>query len=289
MAVLFTNKYIQELQANSDVEGIYEDVIGKATATQTNATWGLARLSSKNKLKYKKVILRRITHTIVYKGVYLDHEDFGGRAKWGATFGGYPDIDDNGHGTHCAGIAAGNTYGVAKHANIIAVKVMNENKARASDALSGLDYIQDSFKICGHPSIVSISITWPKFTPLDDAVAQVSAGNDGKNASDYSPGCAPSAITVAASNIEDQQTWYSNYGSSVDIFAPGDDIVSAFIGGIHATAVQSGTSMAAPYVSGLAATLRALGHFTADEMRNMLHYLALKKVLSDVSTNLILA
>ncbi|KAG6872047.1 hypothetical protein C0995_013599 [Termitomyces sp. Mi166 len=260
----FTDKDIQELQANSDVEGIYEDIAGNGAVDQTNATWGLARLSSEKKLKYWNVIATNFTYHYYYKsgkgvdiyiqrGVYVNHTDFGGRARWGKTFGGYPDIDDNGHGTHCAGIAAGNTYGVAKHANIIAVKVIDKNLyGWVSDMIDGLDYVQESVKASGNPSIVSASLTWEAFLPLDQAVAKLTAenilliaaaGNYATDASLFSPGRAPSAITVAASNITDYQTAMSNYGPAVDLFAPGEDIVSTWIGNEKATKVASGTSM----------------------------------------------
>ncbi|KAG6886911.1 hypothetical protein C0995_003353, partial [Termitomyces sp. Mi166 len=254
----FTDKDIQELQANPNVEGIYEDIAGNGAIDQTNATWGLARLSSKKKLEYWNIIATNFTFHYYYgagqgvdiyivdSGVYINHTDFGGHAKWGKTFHGYPNMDDNGHGTHCAGLAAGTTYGVAKHANIIAVKVLDKN------LIYGLEYVQESAKASGHPSIVSASLTWAPFPPLDEAVAKLiaenillvtAAGNGAKDASLFSPGHAPTAITVAASNITDQQTSWSNYGPAVALFAPGENIVSTWIGKRKATQVRSGTSM----------------------------------------------
>ncbi|KAG6900417.1 hypothetical protein C0995_003689 [Termitomyces sp. Mi166 len=262
----FIDKDIQELQANPNVEGIYEDIAGNGAVYQTNATWGLARLSSKEKLEYWNIIATNFTFNyypsagqgvdiyVIDLGVYVNHTDFGGRARWGKTFGEYPDIDGHGHGTHCAAIAAGTTYGVAKHANIIAVKVIDERlHGWVSDMIYGLDYVYESVKASGKPSIVSASLTWDAFLPLDRAVAKLTAenillfaaaGNDATDASLFSPGRAPSAITVAASNITDYQTAKSNYGPAVDLFAPGENIVSAWIGNEKATQVISGTSMA---------------------------------------------
>ncbi|KAG6887423.1 hypothetical protein C0995_015488, partial [Termitomyces sp. Mi166 len=235
----FIDKDIQELQANPNVEGIYEDIAGNGAVYQTNATWGLARLSSKKKLEYWNIIATNFTFNyypsagqgvdiyVIDSGVYVNHTDFGGRARWGKTFGGYPDIDGHGHGTHCAAIAAGTTYGVAKHANIIAVKVIDERlHGWVSDMIYGLDYVYESVK-----------------ASAENILLFAAAGNDATDASLFSPGHAASAITVAASNITDYQTAKSNYGPAVDLFAPGKNIVSAWIGNEKATQVISGTSM----------------------------------------------
>ncbi|KAG6872006.1 hypothetical protein C0995_013988 [Termitomyces sp. Mi166 len=178
----FTDKDIEKLQANPNVEGIYEDIAGNGAVYQTNATWGLARLSSAKKLEYWNIIATNFTFNylpsagqgvdiyVIDSGVYVNHTDFGGRARWGKTFGKYPDIDDNGHGTH----SAGTTYGVAKHANIIAVKVLDKNLyGWASNMLRGLDYIYESAKASGRPSVVSSSLTWNILLPLDRAVAKL--------------------------------------------------------------------------------------------------------------------
>ncbi|KAG6887127.1 hypothetical protein C0995_001231 [Termitomyces sp. Mi166 len=254
----FTNKQLQELQANSDVTGIYEDGVGGTAMIQ----------------------------------FILD--DFGGRAKWGKTLAGQPDIDENGHGTSCSGVAAGSSYGVAKHANIIAVKVFdNPSVVLTSDVIAGLDYIHDSVKTSHRPSVVNISLWFHASQLLDYAVTKLtrdniivvtSAGNFAKSASSYSPARVPSAITVAASNITDQQTSFSNYGPAVDIFAPGEDIVCPSIQDKYSTRVSFGTSYSAAYVSGLVATIYALGNFTTDEMKDALNSLALQGVLTNVYT-----
>ncbi|KAG6901052.1 hypothetical protein C0995_001390 [Termitomyces sp. Mi166 len=305
----FTEKQLQELQANPDVTGIYEDGLGGTAMIQTNATWGLARLSSKVKLQYTNVTATNFKFQyddnagkgtdiyVVDSGVYIDHDDFGGRARWGKTFSGQPDIDESGHGTSCSGLAAGSSYGVAKYANIIAVKVYSGKGGGgvlASNAIAGLDYVHESAKLSRHPSIINMSLWWHAYQPLDDAVVRLTkdnifvitcAGNFAQSASLYSPARAPSAITVTASNIKDQQSLFSNYGPAIDIFAPGESIVYPFIGDKHATRVGFGTSLSAAYISGLVATLQALQSYTIDEMKNKLDNLALKNVLKDVSSS----
>ncbi|KAG6860401.1 hypothetical protein C0995_011607 [Termitomyces sp. Mi166 len=299
----FTDNCIQELQANSDVEGIYEDGIGGinaasewAQAIQTNATWGLARLSSKTQLKYTNVTATDFTFYydpeagqssdiyVIDTGVYLNHTDFGGRARWGATFAGKPNVDENGHGTFCAGLAAGATYGVAKKANIIAVKVMNGTGIR------GLDYVHQTAQISGRSSVVSFSLTWEALQPLDDAVDKlahyeipvvVSAGNNATNASLFSPGRASSAITIAASNILDQQIVASNSGEAIFMFAPGSNIISAYIGNKDATAIHSGTSASAAYVAGIVASFQIHGKMSVNWMKFDLDVASLKGILKD--------
>ncbi|KAG6906165.1 hypothetical protein DXG01_015515 [Tephrocybe rancida] len=254
----FSTNELDALRAHPDVESISEDGIMSISTTQTNAPWGLARLTSSSKLVNQDP--SALTYTYNYEAragagvdIYVldltfgyNQSQFGGRARWGATFGDYSSADGNGHGTHCAGTAAGSQYGVAKAASIIAVKVLADN---------------------GRPTVVSMSLGGDAYTPVDDAVASltasgihviVSAGNDNKDAITASPARAPSAITVGASNVSDARAWFSNYGQVVDIFAPGQNITSAWIDGPTSSKSISGTSMAAPHISGLVAYLISL-------------------------------
>ncbi|KAG6886472.1 hypothetical protein C0995_007559 [Termitomyces sp. Mi166 len=193
MAVLvgtFTHEQIQTLQANPRVEGIYEDVIIKAAAIQTHATWGLARLSSTHKLQNQDPLAATFTYRyneyagenvdvyVLDSGVYVDHIDFGGRARWGPTFGGYSKKDETGHGTHVAGIIASNTFGVAKRANIIAIKILGgaKNHGYSSDLISALDYVFTSawvFHRKGRRSVVNISMNVPGSLPINSALAKL--------------------------------------------------------------------------------------------------------------------
>ncbi|KAG6896202.1 hypothetical protein C0992_009743, partial [Termitomyces sp. T32_za158] len=248
----FTDEEIEELRADSGVEAIYEDGVVKISGLQTNAPWGLARLSSRDRLfnqnsqatnfafAYKDGAGRGVDVYVLDTGIFIEHADFGGRARWGATFGNYRDGDYNGHGTHCAGTVGSMTYGVAKQANLIAVKVLGDDgKGDWSDLIAGLDWVQKSARASGRPSVASLSLGGPGSAVVDAAVAKlatvnihaiVAAGNDNIDASTESPARVPSAITVAASNIADKQAWFSNYGRVITLYAPGQDIISTWIG-----------------------------------------------------------
>ncbi|KAG6872698.1 hypothetical protein C0995_007492 [Termitomyces sp. Mi166 len=317
----FTDQCIQELRANPDVEGIYEDGIGHLNSApewpkpaihkyiniRTNATWGLARMSSKAKLKFTNTTSTDFKFYydpragqasdiyIIDSGVYVEHADFGGRARWGPTFYGIPNVDNNGHGTFCAGLAAGATYGVAKKANIIAVKVTEgTGTGSASAVLNAFNYVRDQALHSSRPSVVSISIGFTAFKPLDDAVNKLadykipvvaSAGNEGEEASLHSPGRAYNAITIAASDIFDQRTIKTNYGPAVYMFAPGRKITSTYIGNKHAITIKSGTSASAPYVAGIVASFQIYGKLPIERIKYALHNVSLLGVLEFVRKN----
>ncbi|KAG6918457.1 hypothetical protein DXG01_014334 [Tephrocybe rancida] len=285
---------LDELLANGDVESISEDGImytlgatGNATVDhsmhdletlwQTNAPWGPSRLSNVNKhgntdqnalnfwYAYDSTAGAGVDIYII--GVYTAHNQFGGRAKWGVTFGGYPSADVHGHGTHCAGIAASAQFGAAKSANIIAVKVLG------LDPISGINWVYNAAQASGRPSIASLSLGGGAYAPLDDAIAKVAAGNDNVDAANTSPARAPSAITVGATNIADARSSFSNYGAVVDIFAPGENIISTWYTGPDAT----------PLVAGLVATLIARqGNSSPAAMVTTLKGLDLKGKLSNI-------
>ncbi|KAG6828270.1 hypothetical protein H0H92_008577 [Tricholoma furcatifolium] len=218
----FSNDQVEAFRAQPDVASIAEDGIMYASAltTQTNATLGLARLSSPDSLsgnnpRYMLMLhltqsfgcsfnllldpARLTTYTyeyddsagsgvdiyIVDTGVYIQHTQFGGRASWGGNFvPNTPDEDDNGHGTHCAGTAAGIDYGVAKKANIIAVKVL-------SGPVSGLDYVSQAAGASGRPSVTSMSFGGGVSAAIDAAVTTAAAGNEDEDASFVSPADVP--------------------------------------------------------------------------------------------------
>ncbi|KAG5636157.1 hypothetical protein DXG03_005097, partial [Asterophora parasitica] len=141
-----SDEALHTLRASPDVEYITEDGIATTFATQTNAPWGLARISQPGRLTNQNADALTFSYTyddsagagvdvyVVDTGVYTGHSTFGGRARWGATFGGYPDADGNGHGTHVAGTVGGSQYGVAKAVSIIAVKVLGDD---GSGAITG--------------------------------------------------------------------------------------------------------------------------------------------------------
>ena len=198
----------------------------------------------------------------------IEHEKFEGRAVWGATItSGDSDVDGNGHGTHCAGTIGSKSYGVSKKAKIVAVKVLRSNgPGTMSDVVKGVEFAikahvreakdsESGFK----GSTANMSLGGGKSSALDLVVNAavkaslhfaVAAGNDNADACNYSPAAAENAITIGASTVSDARAYFSNYGKCVDIFAPGLDMLSTYIGPGSAT-VLSGTSMAYPHVCGL--------------------------------------
>ncbi|WZH49470.1 peptidase S8/S53 domain-containing protein [Fusarium acuminatum] len=238
-------------------------------ATQKNAPWGLSRISRDVDNTHYTYDTSAGNGTAVYvldSGVRITHKEFGGRAFWGANFvTGSPDTDEFGHGTHVAGTIGGKTYGVAKACRIYAVKVVDKNGVGSmSGILQGLQWAVNHAKSRGiaKKSIINASLGGPYTQIGNDAVKAatdlgitcvVSAGNEADDAANYSPGSAPSAITVGSIDGAGYRSIWSNYGTLVDIFAPGSDILSAWHLSDSSSKYDSGTSMAAPHVAGLAA------------------------------------
>jgi oryzin len=242
---------------------------------QNPSTWGLASISSRTPGASGYVFDNAGTHAtfsyVLDTGIRLTHQDFGGRALFGANYAGDADNDDaNGHGTHVAAIIGGQTYGVAKKTTLIAVKVLRKDGGGANSAiLAGINYVVSAAasKAQSGAAVINMSLTGAPSSALDNAVANavsagipvvVAAGNENRTASSYSPARAPSAICVASIQSDDVRSGFSNWGADVDIFAPGSSIVSAYIGSDMATAALSGTSMAAPHVAGLVSYFRGL-------------------------------
>lgn len=216
----------------------------------------------------------------------------------GANFiSGESSTDGNGHGTHCAGTAAGVTYGVAKRASIIGVKVLGaDGSGSNSGVLAGIDWAVNNAKQNGRvaKSVISMSLGGRFSQATNDAVAQavsagvfvtVAAGNNNANAADYSPASERSACTVGATDANDARASFSNFGDVLDIFAPGVAIKSAWIRSNTDTNTISGTSMATPHVAGLAAYLIALeGSRTPANLCSRLQSLATKNVITNAGT-----
>ncbi|KAF8988810.1 peptidase S8/S53 domain-containing protein [Cyathus striatus] len=172
--VLDTNS-LNTLRAHEDIEYIIEDGIMHTMTTQTNAPWGLHNFTYT--YTYDSSAGSGVDIYVVDTGIYTSHSDFGGRASWGTSFGGYATSDGNGHGTHCAGTAAGTCYGVAKKANLITVKVLSDaGSGSTSDIVSGLNWVLTQSKSTGHPTIVSMSLSGSASTTLDNAVTSVVMG-----------------------------------------------------------------------------------------------------------------
>ncbi|SOD66493.1 Peptidase inhibitor I9 [Streptomyces zhaozhouensis] len=202
-----------------------------------------------------------VTVYVLDTGVHYSHEDFGGRAEFGFDSFGGDGSDAQGHGTHVAGTVAGGEYGVAKNANIVSVKVLDDSGSGTTQSVvDGIEWVTEN---ASGPSVANMSLGGGVDEVLDAAVSEsiaagvtysIAAGNDyGADADDSSPARVPEAITVAASNDADSSAEFTNIGSVVDIYAPGEDITSAWNTGDTAENTISGTSMAAPHVAGAAA------------------------------------
>ena len=246
---------------------------------EKNAPWGLARISHRdsltfsdfNKYLYAADAGEGVDVYVIDTGTYIDHVDFEGRAHWGKTVPeGDADEDGNGHGTHCSGTIAGKKYGVAKKANVYAVKVLRSNGSGSmQDVVKGVEWAADAHtqkvkkgKKGFKGSAANMSLGGGKSPALDRAVNgavaagihfAVAAGNDNADSCNYSPAAAENAITVGASALDDSRAYFSNYGKCNDIFAPGLSIISTWIGSKYAVNTISGTSMASPHIAGLLA------------------------------------
>ncbi|CCC70506.1 hypothetical protein NCAS_0F00220 [Naumovozyma castellii] len=275
----FTDEVLELIRMNPLVEYVEKDSLVQATEfdNQNNAPWGLARISHRerlnlgsfNKYLYDDDAGKGVTCYVIDTGINTEHNDFNKRAVWGKTIPlNDKDIDGNGHGTHCAGTIASTHYGVAKNAEVVAVKVLRSNGSGSmSDVIKGVEFAAESHikaakekKKGFKGSTANMSLGGGKSPTLDLAVNAavdagihfaVAAGNENQDACNTSPASAERAITVGASTLSDDRAYFSNWGKCVDIFAPGLNILSTYIGDDDATATLSGTSMASPHVAGL--------------------------------------
>jgi len=258
------------------VEGDQVVSISDSTATQSPAIWGLDRTDQPNlpltsSYTYWASAGTGVTAYVIDTGVLLTHNEFGGRAIWGTnTVANEGDFDGNGHGTHVAGTIGGALYGLAKKSTIVAIKVLNSaGSGTWAGVVGGVDWVTKDHVAKGRDarSVANMSLGGGATPTLDTAVEQsvaagvnhvVAAGNSADNACYYSPARVPGAITVGATTSTDARASWSNVGTCVDIFAPGNAILSAWIGSNTATSTISGTSMASPHVAG--AVAQRLGH-----------------------------
>lgn len=241
-----------------------------ADATQTGATWGIDRIDQRAlplSTTYTYSTTASNVHAyVIDTGILTTHSQFGGRASHGYDFVSNDSnaTDCNGHGTHVAGTIGGSTYGVAKGVLLVGVRVLScSGSGTTAGVVSGINWVTaNAIK----PAVANMSLGGSASTTLDNAVANsiasgvtyaIAAGNSGVNACSYSPARVSTAITVGATSSTDAKASWSNYGSCLDIFAPGVSITSSWYSSTTATNTISGTSMATPHVAGGAALILA--------------------------------
>jgi len=261
-----------------EVKWVEADQVVRTTdcLSQSSATWGLDRVSEKainldGIYEYPDTAGTGVDAFIIDTGILVTHVDFAGRATWGENFVDTQDTDCNGHGTHVAGTVGGTAYGIAKKVNLIAVKVLGcSGSGSWAGVISGIQYAATKST---NPSVANMSLGGGYTQSVNDAVKAaveagvtfvIAAGNNNGDACATSPASEPSAITVCSSDIEengaaqeDIRSYFSNFGSCTDVFAPGSTITSDWIGSNSAINTISGTSMASPHVCGVAALMLA--------------------------------
>lgn len=256
------------LAADPAVDRVYQDQWLTANGVQPDPpSWGLDRIDQAElpldgRHTYPDSAGKGVTVYVIDTGLRVTHQDFGGRAQHG-----YDTVDDdrdvtdgNGHGTHVATTAVGERYGVAKRATVVGVRVLDDQGSGSTEqVVAGIDWVTEHAE---SPAVANLSLGGQPDQALDRAVRNaiaagitftVAAGNSGADARQSSPARVTEAITVGATDREDQRAGYSNHGPALDLFAPGSDITGGWYTGDDATQTLSGTSMASPHVAGAAA------------------------------------
>ncbi len=275
---------------------VEEDGVMTADATQTNPPWGLDRIDQRN---------RPLSGTYTYNwtgsgvrvyvidtGIRTTHTQFGGRASNVFDAFGGSGADCNGHGTHVSGTVGGSTYGVAKSALLRGVRVLDcGGSGSTSGVIAGVNWVTQNHI---NPAVANMSLGGGASSALDSAVNSLSnsgvpiavaAGNSNANACDSSPARAVNAITTGSTTSSDARSSFSNFGTCLDIFAPGSSILSAWYTSDTATATLSGTSMASPHVAGVAALYKqANPSASATTVRNAIVNNATTNVITNVGT-----
>lgn len=297
--------FLQAMSNNPNVDYVETDLVMQTQVTQSGATWGLDRVDQRalplsNTYTYNSTGAG-IRAYVVDTGILANHTDFGGRVESGFTSisDGRGSNDCNGHGTHVAGTVGGSTWGVAKGVTLVPVRVLDcAGAGSLSTVIAGLDWVIANGR---KPAVVNMSLGGGASTSLDSAVAKttasgyavvVAAGNSNVDACTSSPAREPSALTVGATASNDARASYSNYGTCLDLFAPGSSITSTWYTSGTATNTISGTSMAAPHVTGVAAlTLAANTGASPAQMATLIKAQATTGVVSSAgfgSANLLL-
>ena len=295
-AVEMTEEQAQALSLDFRVKYVEEDGAVTADATQSNPPWGLDRIDQRNR-PLNAIYTFNWTGSgvrayVIDTGILASHTQFGGRASNVFDAFGGNGSDCNGHGTHVAGTIGGSTFGVAKSALLRGVRVLNcSGSGSNSGVIAGVDWVRNNHVA---PAVANMSLGGGASSALDTAVNNLSnagvaiavaAGNSNANACNSSPARAANAITVGSTTTTDARSSFSNFGSCLDIFAPGSGILSAYWTSNSATATLSGTSMASPHVAGAAALYKqANPGASAATIRNALVNNATTNVISNAGT-----
>ncbi|MFI5827661.1 S8 family peptidase [Streptomyces sp. NPDC051578] len=267
---------------------------GRAMGSPTSL-WGLDRIDQKTLPLDDDFTTKGngagVTAYILDTGIDYDHDEFDGRATFGfdAVGDGRQGMDCQGHGTHVAGTVGGKTYGVARKTDLVAVRVLGcDGTGSYSGIIAGMDWVANNAK---QPAVLNASLGGPWSEAVNNAanalsdrgvLPVVAAGNSSEDACNVSPASADRVVTVAASNRWDEETSFSNYGRCVSLYAPGQDITSAKLGG--GSVALNGTSMASPHVTGVAVLYKqAHPAATPAEVAGFLGDASTKDVLTSVS------
>jgi len=295
-AVEMSAEDAERLSQDFRVKYVEEDGVVTADVTQSNPPWGLDRIDQRNRPLSATYTYNwtgsGVRAYVIDTGILTSHTQFGGRASNVFDAFGGSGTDCNGHGTHVAGTIGGSTYGVAKSSLPRGVRVLNcSGSGSNSGVIAGVDWVRQNFVA---PAVANMSLGGGASSALDTAVNNLSnagvaiavaAGNSNTNACNSSPARAANAITVGATTSTDARASFSNFGSCLDLFAPGQGILSAWIGSTSATRTISGTSMASPHVAGVAALYKqANPSASAATVRNAIVNGATTNVVTNAGT-----
>ena len=267
-----------------------------ADATQSNPPWGLDRIDQRARPLNASYTFNftgaGVRVYVIDTGIRATHSQFGGRASNVFDAFGGNGADCNGHGTHVAGTIGGSTFGVAKSSLPRGVRVLNcSGSGSNSGVIAGVDWVRTNHVA---PAVANMSLGGGASSALDTAVNNLSnagvaiavaAGNSNANACNSSPARAANAITVGSTTTTDARSSFSNFGTCLDLFAPGSGILSSWFSSDTATATLSGTSMASPHVAGVAALYKqANPSASATTIRNAIVNGATTNVVTNAGT-----
>lgn len=266
---------VAALRHHPAVEYIEQDAPVEAAWVQTNAPWGLDRIDQPNlplnTTYVYNTLASNVNAYIIDTGIFTAHPEFGGRAvNVFDAFGGNGQ-DCNGHGTGVAGVVGAKTYGVAKGVRLFGLRALNCNgSGTMAGIIAAVDWVRVNHR---RPAVANMSLGGSSSPTLNTAVTNlynagvfvaVAAGNSNANACSFSPSGATNATTVAASTATDQRVSSSNYGSCVDLYAPGQQIPTT---GLNGTVWLGGSSLSAPHVAGAGALYLATFGGAAPQVR----------------------